>query len=75
MDKSKLADCYGIRHGLLLFRWLSKPGHRTAEAAADTKANVLQDFYSAESLLRSWGGQTGILSIAHGFIACPVVSV
>ena len=58
MDKSRLADCYGIRHGLLLFRWLSKPGHHTAGAAADAKANVLQDFFSAESLLRSWGGLT-----------------
>lgn len=58
VDKSRLADCYGIRHGLLLFRWLSKPGHHTAGAAADAKANVLQDFFSAESLLRSWGGLT-----------------
>jgi len=48
----QIADCYGNRHGLLLFRL--QPSCK-AGAADDDEEDELGHFYSAEGLMRRWG--------------------
>lgn len=49
----QVADCYGNRHGMLLFRCLPTK-HGDCKSAEEAGGDV-SDFYSAGGLMRHWG--------------------